>query len=238
MESAVIAIICVVIVLFVGILIYGFIAAKKRREAFQAYAAGKGWQWSARDDQWCDAFTGAPFGLGHGRQTGNVLTGTFEGRAFTAFDYTYRTTETSTDAEGHTTTSEESHNFCVAAVQVQTRFPALSVAPENFFGRAVGRLTNHDIELESEDFNRAFTVHCEDRKFASDVLNPRLMKDLLNYRDIGWRFDDTWILTVAGRAHNPQQVERSLTAISTVVASIPDFVWQDHGGTSDAPSAG
>ena len=56
-------------------------------------------------------------------------------------------------------------------------------------GRLIGRLTNRDIELESEDFNRAFTVSCPDRKFASDVLHPRMMEFLLQHRALAFRFD-------------------------------------------------
>ena len=66
--------------------------------------------------------------------------------------------------------------------------------PENFIERVVGRLTNSDIELESEDFNRAFTVRCPDRKFASDVLHPRMMELLLQSPDAAFRFDRQWIL--------------------------------------------
>jgi hypothetical protein len=32
--------------------------------------------------------------------------------------------------------------------------PPLSVDPENFLDRFVGRITGQDIDLESEDFNR------------------------------------------------------------------------------------
>ena len=57
--------------------------------------------------------------------------------------------------------------------------PPLSVDPENFLDRFVGRLSGNDIDMESEEFNRAFTVSCPDRKFASDVLHPQLMEFLL-----------------------------------------------------------
>ncbi|MEZ5191462.1 MAG: DUF3137 domain-containing protein [Nocardioides sp.] len=58
-----------------------------------------------------------------------------------------------------------------------------------------------DIELESEDFNRAFTVTCSDRKFASDVLHPRMMEFLLAHTEASFRSDRRYVLTVsAGRA--------------------------------------
>ena len=76
--------------------------------------------------------------------------------------------------------------------------PPLSVDPENFLDRFVGRLTDNDIDLESEDFNRAFTVSCPDRKFASDVLHPQMMEFLLEHRQVGWRFEQR--LDAHGRA--------------------------------------
>ena len=237
-SSTFILIVVLVLALFGVFAFLSYLAAKKRREAFQAYAATKGWTWTERDDQWIEAFDGAPFGLGHDRRAENVLTGAFESRTFAAFDYSYRTTETSTDSDGHTTTHEETHNFSVAAVDVGVVCPNLHVSPEGFFGRAIGKLTNHDIQLESEEFNRAFTVHCEDRKFASDVLHPRLMEALLTFRDIEWRFDRSWIVTVSSGGHNPAEVDRALTSISSVVDAIPDFVWEDHGGKPGAPVQG
>ena len=109
-----------------------------------------------------------------------MVTGTQDGRPFVAFDYVYYTTETSTDAQGHSSSREVSHTYGVVALTVGVAFPPLEVAPEGFVSRIVGRLTDHDIDLESEDFNRAFTVSCPDRKFASDILHPRMMEFLLS----------------------------------------------------------
>src|SRR5665809_126291 len=151
-SGLIIGIAVLVVVLFIVIAVMSAIAAQKRRAGIAALAAQRGWTYAERDDRWCDAFQDSPFGTGHNRKATNVLTGQFDGRPFVSFDYVYYTTETSTDSEGRTTT------------------------PEGMFGSLVGRLTNTDIELESEDFNRALTVNCPDRKFASDVLHPRMME--------------------------------------------------------------
>jgi hypothetical protein len=168
-----------VVTLMVVIVVVSFISAKKRREALSLLATQRGWRFAARDDAWVDRFDGAPFGLGRDRQALNVLTGAYDGRPFVAFDYRYSTTETSTDAEGHPQTRTEVHPYSVLGVDTGAGFPDLSVTPEGFLGRIAGRLTNTDIELESEEFNRAFTVRSADRKFATDVLHPRMMEFLL-----------------------------------------------------------
>ena len=81
--------------------------------------------------------------------------------------------------------------------------PPLRVDPEDFLDRFVGRITGNDIDLESEEFNRAFTVSCPDRKFASDVLHPQMMEFLLQHRQLGWRFEQDSMLVVARRAARP-----------------------------------
>ena len=97
-------------------------------------------------------------------------------------------------------------------------------------GRLIGRLTNRDIELDSEDFNRAFTVTCPDRKFASDVLHPRMMELLLANPQAAFRFDRSWVLSVESGQTEIEQVEPRLAAIDSVLDNVPDFVWRQVRG--------
>ncbi|MGZ5398678.1 MAG: DUF3137 domain-containing protein [Nocardioides sp.] len=219
-----------VVVLFFGIAVMGAIAAKKRREGIAALAAHRGWTYAERDDRWCDAFQGSPFGLGHNRRATNVLLGQFDARPFVSFDYVYHTTQTSTDSKGHTTSREISHPYGVAGLDMGAAFPALEVTPEGMFGRLVGRLTNSDIELESEDFNRAFTVKCPDRKLASDVLHPRMMELLLRSPDAAFRFDQSWILDCENGQVALEEIEPRLRRIDSIVDQVPEFVWKEVRG--------
>lgn len=218
------------LVLVVLIGVAGWLSAKKRREGFAALAAQRGWTYTQSDDRWTEAFSGSPFGQGHGRHADNVLTGQYDGRGFVAFDYVYHTTETSTDSNGHTSTHEESHRFGVVALDVGASFPPLQVSPEGMFGRLIGRLTNRDIELESEDFNRAFTVTCPDRKFASDVLHPRMMEYLLAHRESDFRFEGSWLLSVETGQSRIEEVEPRLRVIDGVLDNVPEFVWREVRG--------
>ena len=154
----------VVLIFGVGLLVVVLLAiraariAKARRMALAAWASREGWGYSAEDSRWVDYFEDSPFGLGHNRSAKNVITGTHRDREFVAFDYCYYTTETSSNGNGGTTSREVAHPYAVVALQTGVVFPPLSVSPEGFFSRMAGRLTGTDIELESEDFNRAFTV--------------------------------------------------------------------------------
>lgn len=214
-------------VLAAVLVVVGLVQAKKRREKLSAYAATRGWSYAARDDSLVHRFTGAPFGRGHDRRATNVLRGVWDGRPMVAFDYQYDET-TGTGDDRRTTT----YRFSVTVVNTGAAMPALSVTPQNIVSGFFGRLTNRDIELESEDFNRAFLVTCEHRKFASDVLHPRMMELLLGRPDLGWRFEADSMVSVRRGHHEPAEIEATLAHLDAVVDAIPEFVWREVRGQS------
>lgn len=216
----------------VGLVAYfGYRAAKQRREALAALAAQRGWAYTQRDDSWAERFDGAPFGLGHNRQAANILQGTHDRRGFVAFDFVYHTTETTTGPNNTTSSREQSHAYSIIAVSTVATFPHLRVSPEGMVKRFFGRLTDSDIELESEEFNRAFTVNCEDRKFATDVLHPRMMEYLLTLRELSWDLRDANLVVATPGRGSVAQLDASLAAIDGIVDRIPDFVWKAAGMT-------
>jgi hypothetical protein len=204
----------------VAAVVFSYLAAKKRREAMLAYAAGRGWRFEAEQPLLVDRFTGPPFGLGSGRRAYNVLYGTHEGRDLVSFDYEYKTHT----SNGKRTTTQV-HRFSVLGLSMGIHMPPLSVDPENFLDRFVGRLTGNDIDLESEEFNRAFTVSCPDRKFASDVLHPQMMEFLLEHRQVGWRFEQDSMLMVAHGQRTPAQIDATIAVMDGITDRVPEFVW-------------
>lgn len=222
--------------LVLGIAVYGAIQARKRRDAFALTAAQRGWAYAERDDRWTTRFQGAPFGTGDDRRASNVVTGEHDGRAFIAFDYHYETTEQYTDAQGHRRTRTVSHDYSVIGLDLGVGFPHLWVTPEGFFGRAIGRLLNRDIELESEEFNRAFTVTCEDRKFATDVLHPQMMEYLLALPRTGFSLRDGSAMMIRQGHHGIEEIDATLAALDGIGDRIPEFVWESWRGP--VPPAG
>ena len=204
----------------VGAVVYGFLAAKKRREEMLAFAVARGWTYAQDVPLLVDRFTGPPFGLGFGRRAYNVLFGHHDGRDLVSFDYEYKTT--STNGKQTTTTV---HGFSVLALSMGVVMPPLSVDPENFLDRFVGRLVGNDIDMESEEFNRAFAVSCPDRKFASDVLHPKMMELLLQHRQLGWRFEQDSMLVVSHGQRSLQQIDATLAVMDAITDLVPEFVW-------------
>ena len=220
MAAGVVLIFAAFLAVAVAAVVFSYLAAKKRREAMVAYAAGRGWRFEAEQPMLVDRFTGPPFGLGFGRRAYNVLYGSHESRDLVSFDYEYKTQTTN----GKQTTTHV-HRFSVLGLSMGIHMPPLSVDPENFLDRFVGRLTGNDIDLESEEFNRAFTVSCPDRKFASDVLHPQMMEFLLEHRQVGWRFEQDSMLMVADGQRTPAQIDATIAVMDGITDRVPEFVW-------------
>jgi hypothetical protein len=204
----------------IGAVVYSYLAAKKRRDQMLAFAESRGWTFASEMPLLVDRFTGPPFGLGFGRRAYNVLFGNHDGRDLVSFDYEYKIQ--STNGQQTTTTV---HRFSVLGLSMGVFMPPLSVDPENFLDRFVGRLGGNDIDLESEEFNRAFAVSCPDRKFASDVLHPRMMEFLLQHRRLGWRFEQDSMLVIAQGRRNLEQIDATLTVMDGITDLVPEFVW-------------
>jgi len=207
---------------------------QKRRDLLVQWAAANKWSFAARDDSWAERWQGTPFGEGSSRHARNVLTGQWKGRPFSSFDYSYETY--SSNGKGGTTT--ETHYFAVSAVTLPTYLPSLQVTPANLLSRLGNALGLSDIELESEDFNRAFRVHANDPKFASDVLTARTMQMLLGRPRFSWRIEGGDILCWHDGEQHPAEVTARVATLLDVVAGIPSFVWHDNGYDAGSTAVG
>ncbi len=221
MASTVVLVFAAFLAIAVVVVVLSYLAAKKRREALAGFAAARGWRFEEEQPLLVDRFTGPPFGLGFGQRAYNVLYGSHDGRDLVSFDYEYKT-QTSNGKQTTTTV----HRFSVLGLSMGgVVMPPLRVDPENFLDRFVGRLGGNDIDLESEEFNRAFTVSCPDRKFASDVLHPQMMEFLLAHRQLGWRFEQDSMLVIADGRRAPEQIDATLAVMDAITDRVPEFVW-------------
>ena len=212
----------------VAVAVLGYVQAKKRREAMAAFAASRGWTYAVEEPRLVDRFHGAPFGNGFGQRAYNVIYGKHDGRDLVSFDYQYKTQQRLRKER------DDDHAPLLGARRCRwaCRSPRSRVDPEGFFDRLVGRLTGGDIDLESEDFNRAFTVSCPDRKFASDVLHPQMMEYLMQHPQLGWRFERDSMLVVAPGQRDIRQIDATLAVMDGITDRIPEFVWRQVRGQS------
>jgi hypothetical protein len=166
----------VVFVAVAGAIAYLSYYLKKKRQQGMAYAAKQlGLKFALTDP--FDTLA-EPFQLlqkGDGRGVENVLWGAWGGIECRIFDYWYY--DESTDSNGNR--SRNYHRFSCVMAPVDAACSPLTLAAENILTRLGDHMGFRDIELESEEFNRAFTVKSPDRKFAVDFCDARMMEWLL-----------------------------------------------------------
>ena len=162
----------------------GYLAKKRRQQGFAFLARQLGMSFALTDP--FDTLA-EPFDLlrmGDGRGVENVIWGVWQTLEIRLFDYWYY--DESTDSKGNR--SRTYHRFNCVMAPVDAACSHLTLSKESIFTRLGDHLGFRDIELESEAFNRAFTVKSQDRKFAVDFCDARMMDWLLAHGE-GFGFE-------------------------------------------------
>lgn len=210
-----------VLLVIIGAGVAAYYAGKRRRAAFAAWATQHGYTYATQDDRYSDLPWGAPFGRGFGRAALDVLTYDGPGRPVLCFTYRYKT-----ETNDGKTTSTQTHYFSIYSARLQRPLPTLHVSREGIFGTIARAVGFHDIEFESEQFNKTFKVKGDDRKFASDVLNPQMMQFLLDTDAPGFSIIGADIVYVHGGRLKLETVEPTVGYLETVLSHVPEFVWE------------
>ena len=174
----------VVIVSLVATLGYfAWQAEKKRQAALATLALELGLRFdpgqdSDHDDEYAQFEI---FRRGHSRAARNTLHGTIElfeqPCHLVAGDFRYKVTSSNGKS-----TSTTTYNFSYLIVHPPWDTPSLLIRPEGIFDKIKGAFGFDDIDFESAEFSRKFFVKSSDKRFAYDVLHPRMMEFLLSER--------------------------------------------------------
>ena len=226
------------IVLVIWLVIYAARQAGVRRDALRAWAQGQGYRFSADKDHAMDeryeCFS--PLQQGDNRYAYNNVQGEADGKLFHAFDYHYQTY--STDSKGNRTTHH--HTFTALIMDAGLRFPhELRVRPEGWFDKLTALVGFDDIDFESHEFSRAFYVKSRDRKFAYDVIHPRMMEFLLAHRGYAFELDGGAIFVALGeRSLNPLEWPKLIEFATEVLHRLPDYLVDELSGREDKRGSG
>lgn len=182
MEAFLLVLALLFVAAIVGVVAYyAHKAAEKRRQVLAALAAELGWTFDpAKDKSHDDRYTQFEvFRQGHSRAAYNTLRGslTIDGRAFPAVmgDFTYAVTR----SNGKSTTTTV-YNLSYIIVHLPFRgVPDLFIRPETILDRFAAMVGFDDIDFESAEFSRKFLVKSRDKRFAYDVVHPRMMEFLM-----------------------------------------------------------
>jgi hypothetical protein len=183
-EGGQIAFAAIVITLFaVGAIVavsLHYKAERERREAMRALAAQMGFAFTERDPLLDQRFRGfRDFGRGHSRTGLNLISG--ETRLggvrmrLLMGDYRYKITT----SNGKSTSTATYNMSFISVVPVLRIAEELAVRSENFLDRLGAFVGFEDIDFESSEFSRRFHVKCSDRRFASDLFDPRMIEFFL-----------------------------------------------------------
>jgi hypothetical protein len=214
---------------------FAYRAKQKRREDLFTFANQYKLTYSRVDPYGMVGFPFHLFSLGEGRGCENIMTGEWQGMPVKEADYWYYTQ--STDSKGHTTKSYSYFSVVVADLTVE--IPAISIQKESLFTKLADHLGFHDIDFESEDFNRKFQVKAKDKEFAFKLIDARMIEWLLGTGGaFGFEANGPWLLVYCKR-RKPMELVPLFGTAKQFSDHVPSLVLNEFGrnkGTSQEGS--
>lgn len=210
----------------VALIVWGAIAAAKRRKELAAWAAANGLQYrDTKDGSFDERFPFSCLKQGTGRYAYNLMDGTRDERGILAFDYHYETH--STDSKGR----RQTHHHHFSAVILDTRLPLkpLFMRPEGFFDKVTEFFGYDDIDFESAEFSRKFYVKSPDKRWAFDVIHQETMEFLLGAPRFHLEMNGPHVMAWRGSTFRPPEFGDALTVAGGVVERLPRSLLKEWG---------
>lgn len=216
-------IIVLVVAAVVAVVIFGGRWEKKRREALRSLAGRLRLRYTQRDDSVTDRYEFLDdLQRGSNPYAFNILAGDFEGHPVKVFDFHYETH--STDSKGRRQTHH--HYFSFFLLEHEADFPELRVYAESFFSKLGQLLGFEDIDFESVEFSKAFTVKSKDKKFAFDVCHTRMMEYLLNHQDLSMEIEGGCVAISFPHRLAPEEIEGRLRQLLEIRTLFPEYLFR------------
>lgn len=154
---------------------------------------------------------------GDSRYAFNILEGMYKGGEVRAFDYHYAT------GSGK---NRQDHYFTFFMSRLERMFPELRIYPENVFSKLGQMIGYEDIDFESIEFSRAFTVRSKDRKFAYDICDTRMMEYLLQHPKLSFEIEQCWLAIGSSKRLKPEDVPGGLEMLLEVRSHFPEYLFR------------
>jgi len=143
-----------------------------RRESFEGQAKDAGLRAASGDPRDMLASGFSMFRrAASARELANTAWGRWREREVVVADYWY--------VSGTNTARDDEQRFMCVVDEARPEWPDLTVVPAGVASAAADAVGLGDQDLESERFNRAFEVRASDRRFASAMLDARMMEWML-----------------------------------------------------------
>lgn len=152
---------------------------------------------------------------GHSSYAKHILEGFYRDCEIRAFDFHY-----TTGSGKH----QQHHSLSFFMLRLPRAFPELSICPENFFSKIGQALGFEDIDFESVEFSRAFTVRSRDKKFAYDICHVRMMEYLLQHPWMSFEIENEWIAMGVEKLLDVAEIPGRLDTLIEIRSLIPQYV--------------
>lgn len=224
-------IITVSVFIVIGLIIYYVLWRndKRRREALLNWAQSHGWSYYEHKDR--QTYRHYSFlnrlRQGSNRYAFDILQGKWNEYPAEAFNFHYETY--STESNGQSSRRRTHHHYLgVVLIQIERNFPKLLIYPENLFRKLSNALGFGGIKFESIEFSRRFTVLCNDKKFAYDFCNTKMMDYLLTISDIELELDENIIVLYYERGKiNPEKIQEYLIELEQLRQLMPKYLFSN-----------
>ena len=156
---------------------------------------------------------------GINRYAYNIAKGNWKGRSLWAFDY-------------HFTTGPKNEQFYFSAVIAESHAPlkTLGIRPEKILDKVADSLGFRDIEFESAEFNRMFRVGSPDKRWAHDVLHPRVMEFLVSRPKFIIKLEGTYAIAYRPMVMRVKEFEAAVELLYDILDLLPGYVVRQQKG--------
>jgi hypothetical protein len=159
------------------------------------------------------------FGLGARREATNIVHGTWGGVAMRAFDYSFEQ-----PSDGSSAPVAPRRRLTCAVAEIDASCPRIVIGPTTLSSRLGEVVGATEIRLESEAFNERFRVECSDRRFATALMDQRMMAWLLaSPAGVAYELREDRMLCVSERL-SPASIPMLLEAVRGFHDRIPRVV--------------
>jgi hypothetical protein len=214
-------VIVVIAIVVAGGIIFGVYASAKRRKELAEWASKRQLDFvAAKDSRLNSRYPNFNcLNRGDSRYAYNIMTGAIAGRVFLGCDYHYAT------GSGK---SRHHHNFSLVIVKSPVLLEPLFIRPENFLDKLAEFAGFDDIDFESAEFNKKFYVKAPNKKWAYDIISPRMMEFLIQSPVFSIQFDLLSVIVYRDRTFSTADFEAAVNLINGVFERIPEYVIRDN----------
>lgn len=212
--------------------LFRFLEQTRHAKRLKAFAEQHGWTYRPEGGELLTGLKGFPFGFGTGRAAIDVVEGTYSGVAAASYTYSYDQ-QVAGEYAGEQV-------FTVTQALLPAKLPRLDLVPEDAGTRVLSQFGLADIDLESAEFNRTWRVLSDDKRYAIDVVDPRMMLALMRNRQQGVavRIDgDKVIAWSAGVAH-VRDLARRMDLVASISKAVPAHVVRRYAELEEQRRAG